>query len=182
MRENYNRSFRELVKLEGGFTLHKNPSEETETYAGIYRKAHPTWLGWRYIDQGELPPETLVKDFYYEEFWKLCKCDELPLGLDFSVFQFAVVSGVRNSCKVLQSVLGFEGKDVDGIIGSKTLAAVDTWCSTPDKYCELTCLLTGEHIAYYYSLPENKKELFIIGWSNRAIKADRVSGDMAVPF
>lgn len=182
MKHNFKRSYIELVKLEGGFTLHTNPSEETETYAGIYRKANPRWIGWRDIDEGRIPNEELVENFYRTWYWEKCNCDNLPDGLDFSVFQFAVVSGVGNSGKVLQRVLGFEGNTVDGIIGSKTLAAVHLWESCSDKFRELTCLLTGEHIDYYYSLPEHKQELFIDGWRNRAIKADRIVDSMSTPF
>lgn len=66
----FEKALRKILELEGGLKLHKNPTEEYETYAGIYRKAHPEWEGWKYIDKGLEPPFELVKDFYYENYYK----------------------------------------------------------------------------------------------------------------
>lgn len=54
-------------------------------------------------------------------YWDACKCDLLPSGLDYAVFDFAVNSGASRAAKSLQRVLRVAD---DGKIGAKTLAAI----------------------------------------------------------
>ena len=70
MNDDFEKSFLKVIELEGGFALHQNQTESQVTYAGIYRKAHPKWEGWEYIDKKETPPTSLVRTFYYEKFYK----------------------------------------------------------------------------------------------------------------
>lgn len=50
--------------------------------------------------------------------------DELPDGLDYCVLDCSVNSGPNRAGRILQQALGMSGKDVDGVIGAKTLALV----------------------------------------------------------
>ena len=52
----FEKALEKVLQLEGGLKLHKNPTENFETYAVIYRKAHPNWEGWKYLDRGLEPP------------------------------------------------------------------------------------------------------------------------------
>jgi len=57
-------AFQKVIRLEGGFVLHRHKTEKDVTYAGIYRAAHPRWEGWEWIDRGEEPPVDIVQNFY----------------------------------------------------------------------------------------------------------------------
>lgn len=62
-----------------------------------------------------------VIDLYWRNYWEPIRGDELPIGLDVAVFDFAVNSGVSRAVRYLQSVLGVSP---DGWFGNSTLAAV----------------------------------------------------------
>jgi len=59
---------------------------------------------------------------YKQRYWDPCKCDLLPSGVDYMVFDTAILQGVMTSTRFLQRVLGV---DADGLIGPKTLGALD---------------------------------------------------------
>jgi len=58
---------------------------------------------------------------YRRDYWDKIKGDDLPAGLDYAVFDFAVNSGITRAAQYLQRLVGV--KD-DGKIGPKTLEAV----------------------------------------------------------
>jgi hypothetical protein len=57
-----------------------------------------------------------------QEYWNRVAGDKLPAGLDWSVFDWAVNSGVGRSARTLQKIIAVTA---DGGIGPQTLAAVD---------------------------------------------------------
>lgn len=61
-----------------------------------------------------------VSSIYKKHYWDKVRGDDLPSGVDYAVFDFAVNSGVSRASKYLQAVVK---KRQDGIIGPETLAA-----------------------------------------------------------
>ena len=61
-----------------------------------------------------------IEPIYKENYWLKCKCHELPPGVDWAVFDWAVNSGPRRAITVLQRATG---ASTDGVIGPQTLAA-----------------------------------------------------------
>lgn len=72
----------------------------------------------RMITQAELTR------IYRTRYWERVFGDDLPAGLDYAMFDFAVNSGVRLASKKLQAVVG---TTVDGAMGPKTLVAVASY-------------------------------------------------------
>lgn len=62
-----------------------------------------------------------VSDIYRNSYWLAGKCDQMPAGVSYVVFDGNVNSGVSQSAKWLQRALGV---DDDGVVGPKTLAAL----------------------------------------------------------
>ena len=119
----FEKALNKVLQLEGGLTLHKNETEKDITYAGIYRKAHPDWQGWNYIDRGLEPPFELVKQFYYENFYKPLEIIKNETIRDL-LFEFAVNASLKTAIKLLQKVVGAKP---DGIIGKKTLQKLNEY-------------------------------------------------------
>ena len=81
----------------------------------LWRKTHPGLPGdvW-------LAPQKEIEAIYRQKYWDALRCDELPAGVDYAVFDYGVNSGIRRAAKVLQRLIGV---DVDGEIGPNTIAA-----------------------------------------------------------
>lgn len=122
MKENFHDCLIMLLHHEGGFVnMKEDPGGMTNL--GVTRAVYETWLGREVSEQEmrDLQPED-VKDLYKNNYWDKCKCDDLPSGLDWAVFDWAVNSGTGRSAKAVQKVCGAEQ---DGAIGPKTLALVE---------------------------------------------------------
>jgi lysozyme family protein len=63
-----------------------------------------------------------VQLIYKQGYWDKVKGDNLPSGLDFAIFDWAVNSGPGRAAKALQKAVG---ATADGAIGPKTLEAVE---------------------------------------------------------
>ncbi|MGR3495235.1 glycoside hydrolase family 108 protein [Citreimonas sp.] len=59
---------------------------------------------------------------YRRFYWDKVEADLLPVGVDYAVADYAVNSGVSRASKALQGIVGVKQ---DGVIGPKTLAAVN---------------------------------------------------------
>ena len=84
---------------------------------------------WR--KKGNLPTQSVryitdveVSSIYRQEYWTPICGDDLPAGIDFAVFDFAVNSGVSRAARTLQSVVGVPQ---DGVIGPATLQATKAY-------------------------------------------------------
>src|ERR1043165_5199382 len=60
-----------------------------------------------------------AKAIYRAKYWDAMRCDDLPAGLDYCVFDYAVNSGTGRTPKVLQRMLGVP---VSGRMDEATLA------------------------------------------------------------
>ena len=165
----FQKALEKVLQLEGGLTLHKNPTEQAQTYAGIYRKAHPNWQGWNYIDKGLTPPFELVENFYYENFYKPFENIQSETIKDL-LFEFAVNASIKTAVKLLQKIVNAKP---DGILGNETLAKLEEYLQ---KHTEKDFIkdFTLARIAFYTSLAnKNPKKygLYLRGWINRSLKA-----------
>lgn len=120
--------FKEALKLvleeEGGFVNHpKDPGGATNL--GVTKKVYDAWLGKESTMEAfkALAPED-VAPLYEEQYWKKAKCDLLPSGFNYAVFDMAVHSGPVRAVKALQEAIGFTGNAVDGVLGPVTLTAL----------------------------------------------------------
>ena len=57
---------------------------------------------------------------YRFQYWDKCRCDELPAGVDYAVFDAAVNSGPGRGARWIQRAVGVEA---DGAVGAITIAA-----------------------------------------------------------
>ncbi len=158
---NFDEAFKTTVGHEGGLTLNRQDrgnwtsgkvgvGELKGTKYGISAMAYPS---------EDIKNLTLdrAKQLYKRDYWDKCRCDELPNGLKFHVFDVAVNSGVVRAIQTLQQAAGT--KD-DGIIGPATLAAVRS-----KEPCDLLLMFYSFRIAFYTSI--GTFGTFGKGWMNR---------------
>ena len=122
-KSNFERCFLLLMKSEGGFVNHKSDPGGI-TNLGVTKKAWDEWTDKdnSASDMKALTPD-MVKPLYMSRYWDACKCDDLPAGVDYCVFDTAVNSGRVRAIKFLQAVVGTVP---DGSIGPITIASVNS--------------------------------------------------------
>ena len=167
---NWDNAFNMMLASEGGYVNH--PSDPGGmTNLGVTKRVWEEWVG-RESNEKEMRSLTseMVEPLYKRKFWDACKCDELPSGIDYLVFDFAVNAGVGRSAKILQTAVGVTP---DGGIGPLTLAAVK---AIPEA--ELIEKFSQAKEDFYRSL--NTFETFGKGWLNRVaavkVKANSMLG------
>lgn len=162
MKSNWENACDKVIESEGGYALTNTKSDHGgQTYAGIARVANPDWEGWDIIDKGGLPPKDMVRSFYKMRYWERVRGDDLPAGIDYAVYDFAVNSGAGHSVRFLQQSVGVVD---DGAIGRGTLAAVEKL--DPTEVLEQFSL-AKEH--FYKSCVDHDptQAKFFNGWMNR---------------
>jgi len=121
MLSNWSNAFALMLKSEGGFVNH--PSDPGGmTNLGVTKATWENWVG-RESDEAEmrgLTPEK-VEPLYKKKYFDAVRGDELPMGLDYLMFDFAVNAGAGRAIKTLQTVVGVTP---DGGFGPMTMAAV----------------------------------------------------------
>jgi len=158
-------------KMEGGYA--NNPNDKGgETYRGISRKYHSGWAGWQWLDKQIQPIqynkifqrlEPVVMAFYKKEFWDRIKLGFMPQSVANQMFDWAVHSGRGTAAKNLQSVLNKLGAKlkIDGIIGNKTLAAIETFSDA--KIAEAVL----NQRAVYVGIKSKEQPYWANVWQNR---------------
>ena len=123
MLENFVTSLETVLKHEGGYVDHpKDPGGRTNM--GITQAVYEKYLN-RTVTEEEMKNIKIgdVRIIYKENYWDKVKGDDLPSGVDFCVFDWAVNSGVSRASKALQKIIGAKA---DGVIGPNTLKAVES--------------------------------------------------------
>ena len=169
MLNNWDSSFRLMLKSEGGFGNH--PSDPGGmTNLGVTKAVWEDWVG-RETNEAEmraLTPE-MVEPLYKKKYWDACRCDELPVGIDYLVFDFAVNAGPGRSIKTLQSAVGVTP---DGAFGPITMQAVKD--AAPDELIER---FSQAKERFYRRL--STFSVFGKGWLNRVAHVRENAAKMA---
>jgi lysozyme family protein len=103
---NYDASLNRVLKHEGGYTNHpSDPGGPTNFGITIhdyrrYIKTNGTAADVRAMTLAD------AAKIYRARYWDALRCDELPAGLDYAVFDYGVNSGTGRAAKVMQRLLG----------------------------------------------------------------------------
>jgi lysozyme family protein len=170
MKDNFDQCLALVLKHEGGWVNDpKDPGGET--MMGVTKKVWEDWVGHP-VAPGSMKTLTVadVAPVYKKNYWDKVRADELPDGVDYAVFDYAVNSGVTRAVRQLQQCAGVEA---DGLIGPKTLAAVQS--KNPVDLCNCIC---DNRMAFLKRLPTWSR--FGKGWSGRVAEVEKISTQMAV--
>ncbi len=160
---------------EGGYG---NDSDDPggETYKGIARKMFSTWEGWPIVDSlkqrsgfpnnldKEVDLQAKIHDFYKSNFWDRIQGDKITNDhVAFSIFDFAVNTGVSTSAILAQHVVDAEP---DGVIGNNTIAAINAM--DPEFFlASFTVAKVVRYVGIVNKRPVSRKYFF--GWISRAV-------------
>jgi lysozyme family protein len=167
----YDTALRCVLAHEGGYSNDARDPGGATNYGitiGDYR---------RYVDPHGTPADVRrmgvneAKAIYRGKYWAAVHGDELPAGVDYAVFDFAVNSGVSRAAKYLQRIVGVAA---DGEIGPETLKAV-----AEHDPAEIIRTLCSQRLQFLQSL--RTWRAFGKGWARRVADVRVVSLDMAQP-
>ena len=157
MNQNFDKCMEMLLVHEGGYVNH--PSDPGGmTNLGVTKKT------WNHFYGDDISEERMrnitvddVKPLYRTNRWDRCRCGDLPSGVDWAVFDWAVNSGPGRATKALQRAVGaFE----DGVVGPQTLMAV-----TASQSHEIINRIAVHRDSYYRDLKHF--DTFGRGWIRR---------------
>lgn len=177
MDANFQRSLTAVLAHEGGYVDHpKDPGGATNLGVTIgTAKA----LGIDIDGDGDtdkvdirlLKPSDAAK-VYKHQYWDRVRGGDLPAGVDYAMFDFAVNSGPARAAIYLQEIVGVAP---DGKIGPLTIKAVAAWDAV--KLIEKLCANRMAFLKLLSTWPTFGK-----GWSSRVTGVLRLAKDMAVAF
>lgn len=109
-----------MLAYEGGYVDHPaDPGGATNMGVTIGRLSE---VRGRKVSKAEVKALTLAEaqEIYDRYYWRPVRGDDLPYGIDLTVFDYGVNSGPGRAAKELQRVVGAK---VDGRIGGETVKA-----------------------------------------------------------
>lgn len=121
MHKNFDKCLSMLLHHEGGFVNHpKDPGGMTNL--GVTKKVYEAWVG-KEVDEETMRGLTFVDvaPLYKKKYWDKVRGDDLPSGVDWCAFDWAVNSGSGRPAKAIQRAVG---ATADGAIGPMTLQSV----------------------------------------------------------
>ena len=157
MKENFDKCLEMLLEHEGGYVNNVN-DRGGMTNLGVTKRVYDEWIGRESTEQEmrDLTPDD-VAPIYKKNYWDRVKGDQLPSGVDWCAFDWAVNSGSGRPAKAIQRAVG---ATQDGAIGNQTLGLV----AEKDPKFIIDYVYTVRQ-AFYESLDDYKH--FGRGWSRR---------------
>jgi lysozyme family protein len=170
VRDNFAPSLALVLAHEGGRVDDpRDPGGRTNR--GVIQRVYDDWRGKHGLPLRDVwdidPPE--VEAIYRQNYWYPVRGDQLPPGIDYATFDFAVNSGVVRAARTLQRAAGVT---VDGMIGPVTLAAVRA--ADPDRLVDALC---SERQRFLEGLPTFAR--FGRGWTRRVAEVEANAKAMA---
>lgn len=147
-----------MLVWEGGYVNHpKDPGGPTNK--GVTQKVYDAYRANTGKPQQSVAKisNAEVEAIYKKQYWDIVRGDDLPIGVDLAVFDYAVNSGAGRATRALQKVLGVQQ---DGNIGQMTIDAVKNTDS-------LACIkgICDERLAFVKKL--HTWSTFGKGWQRR---------------
>ena len=160
MNDNFAKALKYVLVHEGKYVDHpKDPGGATNK--GVTLAVFRRYFG-ESMSKDDLRGITddQLHHIYKDGYWDTCRCDELPAGIDYVVFDQAVNSGPGRSARWLQKAVN---ATADGHIGPKTVAA-----SAARDAHRLVDAMCDERLAFLKSLAT--WDTFGRGWASRVAK------------
>jgi len=164
----FERAFDETIGFEGGYVF--DPDDPGgETKFGISKRSYPCiHISALTIDK--------AKAIYYRDYWMACRLDGVMSDkIAAEIFDTAVNMGIKTAGLIAQRAINFLTVETrhalslheDGIIGDKTIAALNKWSKKDEK--ALFICLNGFQFSQYRMITQNNRSArkFTRGWTKR---------------
>lgn len=117
----YDDALARLLAHEGGYTNHPSDPGGPTNWGITIHDARLCWKAGATAADVKAMPLSAAKAIYRAKYWDAQRCDELPAGLDYAVFDYGVNSGIGRSGKVLRRMLALP--DATHVVSDAVIAA-----------------------------------------------------------
>ena len=168
---NFNKAFDRVIGHEGGFT--DDPLDRANWTSGTcgVGECKGTKYGLAAMTYPTLDIRNLTLDqakaIYKRDWWDKLGMDKYPPALAYQMFDASINHGSGRAIQFVQKAVGAKA---DGIIGSKTLAAIDAL----DKN-DLLLLFLAERLQYFTEVKTWKT--YCTGWTRRVVQNLRYAAE-----
>lgn len=169
-RSSYDQCLERVLAHEGGYTNDpRDPGGPTNFGITIYDYR-------KYVKPGATAADVKrmslaeAKRIYRSKYWDAMCCDDLPVGVDYTVFDYGVNSGIGRAGKVVRRVLGVS--DADWRINADIVAALEK--AEPSK---VIVAINDERLQFLMSL--RGWSAFGVGWGRRVAEVKAFSLELA---
>ena len=165
----YDEALSRLLAHEGGYTNHpSDPGGATNFGITIadyrrYVKADAVAADVKAMKVDE------AKAIYRAKYWDAQRCDDLPAGVDYAIFDYGVNSGIGRSGKVVRRILGIA--DNSSVINTAVLTA-----AAARDPAALVVAICDERLAFLKAL--STWPVFGKGWGRRVAEVKSYSLDL----
>lgn len=171
----FNKAITEVLKHEGGYSNDRADPGGPTNHGVTLGEAKQLGLDIDHdgdvdVIDVKLLTEVDAAKVFHEFYWRTCRCDELPAGVDYAVFDFAVNSGNNRSIRFLQGIVGVA---VDGTLGPMTLAAI-----RKRDALDIVTQLCDNRLAWLKQL--STWSVFGGGWGTRVADLKAIASKMAL--
>ena len=169
MKDNFAAALALVLQHEGGY-VNDALDPGGATNKGVTQRVYDDWRRTQGMDPRAVRGISAneVSAIYRSLYWNRVRGDDLPSGVDYSVFDLAVNSGVDRAIRFLQRAVG---ADQDGKFGPRTLALVRA-----NSPAEVAKAVNAYRLAFLKQLPTFAH--FGTGWSRRVAEVDAKCGEM----
>ena len=150
------------LEWEGGGVYTNRPDDRGgPTKYGIVMSTLAKWRGVKAVTEEDIVQlgEDESKDIYRADYWGYLSADKLPGGVDWIVATIAVLSGQGRAARMLQEVVGLKGRQIDGMVGDKTVAAVRAM-----RPMDVLLKLQSAYLKFLVRIPGESNDA---GWMDR---------------
>lgn len=157
MNDNFDKALQLVLKHEGGFVDHpRDPGGATNQ--GVTLQTFRRFFGpSKTVDDLRGITSEQLAHVYRSGYWDKCRCDQLPGGVDYAVFDVAVNSGPGRAAKFVQAAVD---ANQDGVIEGNTLELVDT-----QDAAQIINAICDKRLAFLQGL--GTFDVFGKGWTKR---------------
>lgn len=154
----YDAALARLLQHEGGYTNHpSDPGGPTNFGITIHDYRKHVKPGATAADVKAMTLDE-AKRIYRSKYWDAQRCDELPAGVDYAVFDYGVNSGIGRSGKVLRRCLNLP--DDSSVVNDHVVAAAKA-----DDAKALVAAICDERLRFLQRL--KTWDVFGKGWGRR---------------
>lgn len=149
-----------VLAHEGGYTNHPSDPGGPTNWGITIHDARRFWKRDATAADVKAMPREVACRIYKSKYWDALRCDDLPSGVDYCVFDYGVNSGIGRSGKVLRRALAMSDK-TSGVTDDVVAAA-----NRADSR-KLIAAVCGERLAFLMSLKTWR--VFGVGWGRRVV-------------